>query len=448
MSLPLVAIIWRPNVWKSSLFNRLCNERISIVSSISWTTRDRIYTKIAEENSIPFLLVDTWWLDFDTKWELEQNTQMQANVAITDASLIIFLIESKSWITPEELEITKILRKANKTNIIIAISKCDNSNEVDLWDYYKLWFWKPIQISSFHNKWFSELKRLIDSSLKEIGYSKIDFEKEVNTKWNISIVGRPNVWKSSLINALLNDNQLIVSNIPWTTRDSTDTEIKFESKTYNLIDTAWIRRSWKIEKWIEKYSLMRTISSLERSNVTCLLIDAEDWLTSQDQKIIHLVLENYNWLILIVNKWDLEEKWEDAKNAFIGQLRRKLPFIPWAPVLFMSAKTKKGIVKIFPIINQIIEERAKKITTGKLNTFVQKIVNEHPPSWTKRVKPKIFYMTQIWINPPHFKIFVNKKEYFHFSYLRYIENKIREIFWFWWTAIKIDFWDRKSIYDK
>ncbi len=421
---------------------------MSIVSNISWTTRDRIYTKIKDNNSIPFLLVDTWWLDFSKDSLLEENTKLQANIAINDAQLVIFLIESKTWITREELDIVKILRKKGKTNVIIAISKCDNSNQVDQWEYYKLWFWKPILISSFHNKWFWELKRLIESSLKEIWYSKNDFIEERDSKWNISIVGRPNVWKSSLINSLLNEEQLIVSDIPWTTRDSTDTEIKFNWDIYNLIDTAWIRRSGKIEKWIEKYSLLRTISSLERSSVTCLLIDAKEWLTSQDQKVIQLILENHNWLILIVNKWDLEEKWEESKNLFINELRKKLPFIPWAPVLFMSAKTKKGIIKIFPIINKIIEERAKKITTWKLNTFVQKIISKHQPSWTKRVKPKIFYITQIWVNPPHFKIFVNKKEYFHFSYLRYIENKIREVFWFWWTTIKIDFWDRKSIYNK
>ena len=450
MSFPIVAIIGRPNVWKSRLFNRLSSDKLAIVSDIAWTTRDRIYSKVEDEDHVPYLLVDTGWLDFKASQVIEKSTQDQARVAIDDADIILFVIDSITWIIPEDYEIAEYLRKNSKNSkIILLMSKCDSAKDLEEWDFYKLGFWKPIKVSSIHKKWIKDLNQKIETGLKEIWYKKENIRLENDEdKVRVSVLWRPNTWKSSLVNSFLKEEKLIVSDIPWTTRDSTDTEVIYEWKSYTLIDTAWIRRSWKIEKWIEKYSLLRTIRSLERSDVTCLLIEPGEELTSQDQKIISLILEKKNWLILIVNKWDLKDKWEDVKSLFIDSLRKKLPFIPWAPVLFMSAKTKKWIVKIFPLIDMIIEERKKKITTWKLNAFIAKIIREHVPSWTKHVKPKIFYMTQIWISPPSFKIFVNKKEYFHFSYLRYIENKIREIFWFWWTWIEIEFVDRKSIYAK
>lgn len=452
MSLPLIAIIGRPNVWKSSLFNRLIWDQISIVSDIAWTTRDRVFWKVKEWTDIPFIIVDTWGLEFDKKkWKIENDMQSQARIAIDDADIILFISDSKTEPLPQDFEVAKLLRKKwNSKPIIFAISKCDDKIDISKESsFYKLWFWKPIQISAIHNTWIDNLLDLLNKTIKERGFRKSDIErKNDNTIANIAFVWKPNVWKSSLINSLLNKEQLIVSDIPWTTRDAVDSIVKFNWEIYNIIDTAWIRRAWKVEKWIEKYSVIRTIKSLERADIACILIDSELWITSQDLSIISLILESKTWLIIIVNKWDLQEKWEDALNNFIWMLRYKMPFIPWAPVVFLSAKTSKWITKIFPIVKQIIEERNKRITTWKLNNFISKITNEHVPTGTKHVRPKIFYMTQVEVNPPKFNVFVNKEEYFHFSYFRYLENRLREHFWFAWTVIEIDIKERKSLYQK
>lgn len=450
MSLPLVAIIGRPNVWKSSLFNRLVWEKISIVSDIAWTTRDRLFSKVTKWVGIPFIIVDTWGLEFDKKvWKIENDMQTQARVAIDDADVVLFISDSKTEPLPQDFEVANLLRKKwNTKPIIFAISKCDD--KIDLSresSFYKLWFWKPIQISAIHKNWISDLLDLLNKTIKDRGFRKLDIErKDDNVVANIAFVGRPNVWKSSLINAFLNKDQLIVSDVPWTTRDAVDSLVKYDWETYNIIDTAWVRRAWKIEKWIEKYSVLRTIKALDRADIACILIDSEDWITSQDLSIISLVLESKTWLMIIVNKWDLQEKWEEALDKFIWMLRYKMPFIPWAPAVFLSAITTKWITKIFPIIKQIVEERNKRITTGKLNNFIAKITNDHVPTGTKRIRPKIFYMTQVEINPPRFNLFVNKEAYFHFSYFRYLENRLREHFWFAWTVIDIEIKERKSLY--
>jgi len=450
MSLPVVAIIGRPNVWKSSLFNRFAWKKVAVISEEAWTTRDRIFAKI-QKADLPFMAVDTWWIEIWVEWDIEENMQYQTQIAIQEADLILFLTDSRTELTSEDHKVIDILRKKTNKPFIFAISKCDSW--MSLWqkaDFFRLWFWEPLAISTTHKIWMTDLYWEITKKLRDLWYKKSEGERERSEDIvsNIALIWRPNTWKSSLVNAFLSEERLIVSEISWTTRDSVDTEIKWEWQTFNLIDTAWIRRSWKIQWKIEKYSIIRTARAMENSDVCCILLNPDEWVTSQDQTIIRLALDGKKWIILVVNKWDLADKWEEARDEFFHHLRTKLPFMPWAPVVFVSAKTKRWIVKIFPLAEEITKERQKKITTWKLNNFIEKIQREHAPTWTKNIKPKIFYMTQIWIEPPHFKIFVNKEKYFHFSYMRYIENRLREIFWYWWTGIEIEFVDRKSIYQK
>lgn len=450
MSLPVVAIIGRPNVWKSSLFNRLAWKRVSVISDEAWTTRDRIFAKI-ENTDLPFIAVDTWWIELWVEWKIEENMQYQTKIAIDEADIVLFLTDSRTELTSEDHEVIKVLRKETKKPVILAISKCDSWMDMgQKAEFFKLWFWEPLAISTVHKIWITELHWEITKKLRELWYKKSDAQKEENKEIvsNIALIWRPNVWKSSLVNAFLLEERLIVSDISWTTRDAVDTEIKWEWKTFNLIDTAWIRRSWKIQWKIEKYSIIRTAKAMDRADVCCILIDPEEWVTSQDQAVVKMALEAKKWIILVVNKWDLAEKWEEARDEFFHHLRLKFPFMPWTPVVFLSAKTKRWIVKIFPLVEQITEERNKRIPTWKLNRFIEKVQREHHPTWTKNIRPKIFYMTQLWINPPHFKIFVNKEAYFHFSYFRFIENRLREIFGFWWTTVDIEIKDRDSIYQK
>lgn len=451
MSLPTVAIVWRPNVWKSSLFNRFAWWPMAIISDTAWTTRDRVFC-VSKKAEIPFIAIDTAWIEIWKEWNnIEENMQAQATIAMNDADIILFLTDSRTELTSEDYKVTEMLRKKSQKPIIFCISKCDWW--MDLWqkaEFFQLWFWEPIAISAIHNVWLDDLNKTIHKELRNLWYSASDAKKEKNKEivWNIALIWRPNVWKSSLVNAFLSEERLIVSDEQWTTRDSVDTEIRFEWKTFNLIDTAWIRRAWKRQFDIEKYSIIRSVKSIEKADVCCVLLDPNEWVTSQDQAIVKMALDAKKWVVLVVNKWDLEEKWEEARDAFFYHLRQKFPFMPWAPVVFVSAKTKRWIIKIFPIIEKIIEERNKRISTWKLNRFIEKITREHQPTWTKNIHPKIFFMSQVDVNPPHFKVFVNKEEYFHFSYWRYLQNRLREIFGFWGTAVQIDIVNRKSIYQK
>ncbi len=453
MSLPVVAIIGRPNVGKSRLFNRLAGKKKAIVSDIPGTTRDRIVTKI-EDVSIPFVLVDTGGLEFEkNKGTIEKNMQDQVRVALEDADIILFVLDSRTPILPQDYKITELLRKSNfiKTkHIIPVLSKCDEAkDDALLSQVYSLGFDNFIQVSAIHNTGVKKLVDRIQEDFKKMGYSKKVESEEVESDIpKISFLGRPNVGKSSLINALLSEERLIVSDIPGTTRDEIDVEIQWEKKKFIFVDTAGMRRRGKVEKGIEKWSIIRTMKSMEVADVSCIIINADEGILSQDQHIIERALEFKTGLILVINKWDLHEKGEEARDEFLLSLKRAFPFLSWTPAVFVSAKTKQNIIKIFPLVEKIVEERKKRITTGKLNTFLHEIMAKHPPKGTKRIKPKIFYISQVDINPPKFKVFVNKKEYFHFSYWRYLENRIREYFGFEGTVIDIEVEERKSLYQK
>jgi len=368
------------------------------------------------------------------------------------------MVNGKEDLSGDDFKAAELLRKAsNKKPVILVANKCDQpTDESDLAHMFELGLGSPIPISAIHNNGIDQLMSEITKILKERHFldKKSEQYKEIakfdQKHLNVALVGKTNVGKSSIINALLNQDKLIVSDTPHTTRDSTDSLIKHEGKEYNFIDTAGMRRRGKVGKGIEHFSVLRTLSSIERCDVALLVIDSNKKISNQDQQIANTILNANRGLIILANKWDLQkdgEKPEEKKRAaYISHLQRKFPFLSWAPVIFTSAITKQNLTKVFEQIESIEEERKKRISTAKLNHFVEKIVEQHKPTGTKRIHPKLFYVTQVDSKPPHFVFFVNKKKYFHFSYLRYLENKMREQFGFTGTPIVLGFKEKEKRY--
>ena len=462
MKTPIVTIVGRPNVGKSTLFNKIAGSRIAITAKESGTTRDRIFYKV-EHPTLDFFMVDTGGLEFgkgDTT--IEDDMQLQARVAIEEADLIVFVIDSRNGLIGEDFKAADLLRrKAGKKPVFLVASKCDTAlNDSDLADLYGLGIGEPIQISAMHRTGIDMLIGQIVEQLKFQHFlTKNDPKYKLELKLeqahrNIAMVGRPNVGKTSLINALLNKEKLIVSEIPGTTRDSTDSLILHKGKKYNFIDTAGLKRPGKTQMGIEKFSALRSMASIERCDIALLVIDTSQPISHQDQHISSYIQNSGKGLIILANKWDIpqsevklsgeakdnnSETERKLKDAYIGKLKHKFPFLSWAPVVFTSAITKKNLHHIFEQAELIITERKKRIPTAKLNSFVEKMVAGHAPTGKTNVKPKLYYITQAEINPPHFVIFVNKKRAFHFSYLRYLENRIREKFEFTGTPIRLEY---------
>lgn len=451
MKTPIITIVGRPNVGKSTLFNKIIGSRIAITTDEPGTTRDRIFYKV-EHPKIDFFLVDTGGLDFGKGDNtIESDMQLQARVAIEEADLILFLIDSKTTLTGEDFKVADLLRKkAGSKPVFLVASKCDkNLEDAELAELYKLGLGEPHQVSALHRTGLDgllgeivETLRKRDFIMKDSPLDKLEDRMEERHR-NIAIVGRPNVGKTSLINALLNKEKLIVSEIPGTTRDSTDSLIQHKDKNYNFIDTAGLKRPGKTKLGVERFSALRSMASIERCDVTLLVIDSSEPIGHQDQQIANYILKSGKGLIILANKWDLKDEdsptEEKRKNAYIGKLKNKFVFLPWAPVIFTSAVTKKNLHQIFDQVEIILEERKKRITTSKLNNFVEQLVLDHAPTGKTPTKPRIYYITQAEVNPPHFIIFVNKKRAFHFSYLRYMENRIREKFKFIGTPIRLEY---------
>ncbi|MGE3278214.1 MAG: ribosome biogenesis GTPase Der [Candidatus Altimarinota bacterium] len=428
--LPLIAIIGKPNVGKSTLFNRFVGYRKAIVSPTPGTTRDRHYAQI--DGKKPFLLIDTGGIESKSEGVIEENIVAQATMAIAEADVIVFLIDSKEEITSEDMHVAQLLRKSGKKILLVA-SKCDSGLE-DFTDFLQLGFGFPQPISATHNIGTDDL---LDEIYKLIPKVKVQ-KKPDEDKIRLAILGRPNVGKSSLINKLLGSDQLIVSDIQGTTVDSTDIDLEYEDTAFTLVDTAGIRRRGKIEKGIEKYSFLRSLGASEKADVCALLIDGKEGVTAQDQHVAEYILRSYSGLILVVNKLDLMESGEEERMKFLNYLKYKFDFIPWVPVVFVSAKTGKNVEKILELARAIEANRVKRVETGKLNNWLERVVMKHAPTGTGKKLPKLFYMTQVDVRPPHFVIFVNSEEYFHFSYIRYLENQLREMFDFTGTAVKIE----------
>lgn len=433
-----IAIVGKPNVGKSTLFNTLIGKRHAIVFNQAGTTRDRIYQDF-ECNGYHTLLVDTGGLKIsEQEDDLEADIQAQANIAISEADIILFLVDITQELTSDDFGASDILRKSHK-KIILVTNKSDNANiEEKNYNFYELGFGDPIAISAIHKSGIERLNDEISETLKQLKFKKNKpITEKLSNTINICILGKPNAGKSSLINAITNSNKLIVSHTPGTTRDTINIRLNYLDQQYNLVDTAGIRKPGKIERGIEKFSILRCMLAIERADITVLLIDGALGPSHIDCHIAQHALEEEKGFIIAINKIDLLEK--DYESQLISKLRRKFAFIPWAPIVFISAKEKKNIHQILTLAKEIITERKKHISTSELNTFFQRITQKHLPASAKLIKPKFMYASQVEISPPKFVLFFKNAPNLHFSYPRYLENEIRKEYGFNGTAINLKF---------
>lgn len=422
MPRPIVGIIGRPNVGKSTLFNKLVGKRLSITEDNPGVTRDRLYSEVEWQNN-SFVIIDTGGLELDDSGNFSKAIEYQADIAIESADLILFVVDGREGLTALDEEIANKLRKSGR-DIILVINKVDTKdNPMTVYDFYTLGF-ENVQIISAEQSF--GLGDLLDEIIQKHPYNK---EKdEDNDKLNIAIIGKPNVGKSSFINSLLKQERVIVSNIPGTTRDSIDSEYIRNGKKYNLIDTAGLRRQRSVDTRVEKYSIVRTYNAVDRSDICLFFIDATQGLTEQDSKIIGYAHDNNKASIIVVNKWDLVKKDTYTMKNFEAEIRNGLTFTLYAPIVFISVKTGLRIEKLFNVIDQVDENYSFRIRTGVLNSLLRDAMLVNPPPTKKGKRLKIFYISQVTTRPPKFLIYVNDKELLHFSYVRFIENKIRENF--------------------
>ncbi|MDX9970970.1 MAG: ribosome biogenesis GTPase Der [Candidatus Gracilibacteria bacterium] len=432
-----IAIIGKPNVGKSTIFNRLIKRNLAITSDIPGTTRDRNIQKISFEG-YDLTLIDTSGLESETTQDMETDMKEQANTAITEADITLFVLDITEDPDINDLTVAQTLRKSKKPVILIA-NKFDNEAlEQNIYSFYELGFGEPIPVSAIHKTGIEKLKEALLKNLKKIKAKKKKITAKKQTGIiNICILGKPNAGKSSLLNALCGSKRAIVSEIPGTTRDTVDTEIEYKKEKFKIIDTAGLRKRGKIERGIEKYSSLRTTEMVENSDIIVLLIDGFAGISSQDQHITEYAFKYKKGLIITINKIDLMD--EDLKNRMIRRLKIKFPFLPWAPVIFISAKDKKNTEKVLEIASDIHKERNKRIKTAELNAFLQRLTNLHLPASTKVTKPKFMYATQADTSPPKFVLHFKHPENLHFSYPRYLENSIRKEYGFNGTAIDLVF---------
>ena len=436
MMLPTVCIVGRPNVGKSTLFNKLVGKKISIIEDTPGVTRDRIYGEVTYQNK-KFNLIDTGGIDI-SKELFNNEIKTQVEIGILEADKIIFVVDAKEGLTAGDREVKELLQKSGK-EIIVAINKVDNKQaEENLYDFYELGFDNYIQISGEHNRGIADLLEEVTKDFKE--YTR---EKEETIK--ICVIGRPNVGKSSLVNALLKENRLIVSDIAGTTRDSVDIPFKYNKKDYILIDTAGMRKKGKIFEKIEKYSFLRSERAIDRSDICLLVINREEGIIEHDKHIAGYAIEKGKGLIIVVNKWDtVEEKEHDIKD-FSKVIREEFKFVPYAPIVFLSALTKKRIHTLMPEVEKVSENIVKEVKTSLLNNIIQEAYSLNPAPTYKGKRLKIYYVYQTDTKPPKFVFNVNNKGLVHFSYERYLENKIRENFDFEGTPIEIQFKNKNEM---
>lgn len=439
MSKPIVAIIGRPNVGKSTLFNSLAGERISIVKDHPGVTRDRIYTDITWLDK-QFTIIDTGGIEPNTNDKMLTYMREQAQIAMDIADVIVFLVDVRQGLVDADFSVADMLRKADKP-VLLVVNKVDDFQKLmpDVYEFYNLGIGDPIAISSAGKLGIGDM---LDELVKH--FSNTNNHNEEDDRPRIAIVGKPNVGKSSIVNKLLGENRVIVSDISGTTRDSIDTPIKRKGKEYVLIDTAGLRRKSKIKEDLERYSIIRTVAAVDKSDVVVLVIDAEDGITEQDAKIAGIAHDRGKGIVIAVNKWDLIEKNNNSVKEYTNKIKTTLSFMLYAEILFISAETGQRIEKLFDIIEVIIKNQTLRIQTGVLNEIMTEATALQQPPTDKGKRLKLYYITQVAIKPPTFVIFVNSQELMHFSYTRYIENKIRETFGFSGTPIKIFIRERKE----
>lgn len=436
---PIVAVVGRPNVGKSTLFNVLAGERISIVKDTPGITRDRIYADVTWLD-YKFTMIDTGGIEPDSKDVILKQMREQAEIAIATADVIIFLVDVRQGLQDADTHVAGMLRKSKKP-VVLVVNKVDDFNKFgnDIYEFYNLGIGEPHPISSVNMLGLGDMLDAVIANFPE----GVDTDYE-DDRPRVAIVGKPNVGKSSIINKLVGENRVIVSDIAGTTRDAVDTTVTYNKKEYVLIDTAGVRRKNKIKEDLEHYMIVRTVSAVERCDVCVLVIDAVEGVTEQDAKIAGIAHERGKAVIIAVNKWDDVEKDDKTMNKVTSQVRQVLSFMPYAEILFVSALTGQRLPKLFETIDMVMENHSLRVQTGVLNEIMAEAVAMQQPPTDKGKRLKLFYITQASVKPPTFVIFVNDKELMHFSYTRYIENQIRNTFGFRGTPLKFIIRERKE----
>lgn len=431
MAKPIVALIGRQNVGKSTMLNRLAGKQIAIIEDMPGTTRDRVLTNISWQNT-DFTLVDTGGLESKPDGSIAQGVKNQADTAIGEADVVVFMVDIRDGVTPLDMDIADMLRRTSKPVILVA-NKADNTKiEGDIVEFYELGIGDPIAVSAHHGRGTADLLDKIVSLLPDQPLSEDESES-----MKVAIVGRPNVGKSALLNALLGEERVIVDDTPGTTRDAIDTLLDYKGQSVLLIDTAGIKRRGRQGTGVDKYSVIRSLRAIDRADIALLVVDASEPFTAQDVHISGYIRQMAKGIILIVNKWDLVQ--EKNKTEWNNYIRSQLNFIPYAPIVYTSAKNGQGINKIMPQVHQVYQERLKRLSTATVNNIVQQAVAAHNLPRIGRKRLKILYATQADVNPPTFVFFINDKKLIHFSYQRYLENKLRQTFGFTGTPLKLVF---------
>ncbi|MDR9853799.1 ribosome biogenesis GTPase Der [Paenibacillus sp. VCA1] len=437
MARPVVAIVGRPNVGKSTIFNRLIGDRLAIVEDKPGITRDRIYG-VSEWNSKSFSVIDTGGIEIDGDDVMLKSIRMQAELAIEEADVIVFMCDAKSGVTQSDEEVAQILFRSGKP-IVLAVNKVDNlSRQDEIYEFYSLGFGDPIAISGSHGTGIGDLLDAIVEILPDL--SDDDYDEDVI---RVALIGRPNVGKSSLVNAILGEERVIVSDIAGTTRDAIDTPFEKDGQRYVLIDTAGMRKRGKVYETTEKYSVMRAMRAIERADVVLVVINGDEGIIDQDKHIAGYAYEAGKASIFVVNKWDIVDKDDKTMHQFEKKIRDHFLFMTYAPIVFLSAKTKSRLHKLLPVVQHVAEQHSLRVQTHLLNDVVSDAVAINPPPTDKGRRLRINYVTQVAVKPPTMVVFVNDPELMHFSYERYLENKIRSAFDFEGTPIRI-FTRRKS----
>ncbi|MCI8598982.1 MAG: ribosome biogenesis GTPase Der [Lachnospiraceae bacterium] len=439
MSKPIVAIVGRPNVGKSTLFNALAGENISIVKDTPGVTRDRIY---ADVNWLDynFTLIDTGGIEPESSDVILSQMRDQAQIAIDTADVIVFLTDVRQGLVDSDSKVADMLRRSKKP-ILLVVNKVDSFQKLmpDVYEFYNLGIGDPIPISASSRLGIGDM---LDEIIKY--FPNKDSEEEEDDRPKIAIVGKPNVGKSSIINKLIGENRVIVSDIAGTTRDAIDTNVRYSGRDYVFIDTAGLRRKSKIKEELERYSIIRTVTAVERADVVVIVIDAVEGVTEQDAKIAGIAHERGKGIIIAVNKWDAIEKNDKTIYEYTNKIRMILAYMPYAELIFLSAVTGQRLPKLFELIDMVIQNQNLRIATGVVNEILTEAVALQQPPSDRGRRLKLYYITQVAVKPPTFVIFVNDKELMHFSYTRYLENKIREAFGFKGTALKFLIRERKA----
>lgn len=439
MSKPIVAIVGRPNVGKSTLFNVIAGNSIAIVKDTPGVTRDRIYADCSWLN-YNFTLIDTGGIEPDSSDVILSQMRDQAQIAIDTADVIIFLVDVRQGLTDADGKVADMLRRSQKP-VVLCVNKVDSFKkmEADVYEFYNLGIGDPIPVSASNHQGVGDLLEAVSDHFKKDGSESDDDDRP-----RIAIVGRPNVGKSSIVNRLVGEKRVIVSDIAGTTRDAIDTPLKRNGREYILIDTAGLRRKSKIHEDLERYSIIRTVTAVERADVVVMVIDAAEGIAEQDAKIAGIAHERGKGVIIAVNKWDAVEKDDKTIYKMTEKIKQTLAYMPYAEFVFISAKTGQRLDKLFELIDMIIENQSMRIATGVLNEILAEAVAMQQPPSDKGRRLKIFYMTQISVKPPTFVVFVNDKKLMHYSYTRYIENQIRNAFGFRGTPLRFIIRERKE----